>query len=466
MSGGPTLQFLGAAGTVTGSMHLIQAGGRRVSLDAGLFQGLKALRLRNWSDRLAEPATLDAVVLSHAHLDHCGALPLLVRRGFRGPIYCTPATAELIQPVLLDSAHLLEEDAERANRRGYTKHRPALPLYTTADARAVFGLVAPRKHHEPFPVAGVGEVTFRFAGHILGAAVVEVALAGSPGIRLLYSGDLGRPRRPILRAPDPPRAADILVLESTYGARRHEGDPEGELARAVTQTAARGGMLLVPAFAVDRTQELLWMLHRLEREGRIPVLPVYSDSPMAIEVTDIYRHHPEEFNTEMGSALARGDQPLTPAHLRVARTPEESRALNDVRGPGIIISSSGMAVGGRVLHHLSRRLGDARNTVLLVGFQAAGTRGRSLRDGARTIRMFGTDVDVRAQVAEITALSAHADRDEMLGWLAGLPTPPRQVYLVHGEPEGAQALAAEIKTRFGWPVSVATDGETVSLSSP
>lgn len=464
MTVGPTLQFLGAAGTVTGSMHLIEAGGRRILLDAGLFQGLKALRLRNWGERLTDPARLDAVVLSHAHLDHCGALPLLIRRGFRGPIYCTPATAELLQPVLLDSAHLLEEDAERANRRGYSKHKPALPLYTTEDARAVFGYVVPRKHHVPFPVAGVGDATFHFAGHILGAATVELALAGKPGVRVLYSGDLGRPQRPILRPPDPPAAAEVLVLESTYGGRRHEGDPESQLVRAVSETAARGGILLVPAFAVDRTQELLWMVRRLEQKQRIPVLPVYSDSPMGIEVTEIYGRHPEEFNAEMGRALTRGEHPLTPGNFHLARTPDESRALNDLRGPGIIISSSGMAVGGRVLHHLSRRLGDSRNTVLLAGFQAAGTRGRSLEDGARTVRMFGVDVEVRARVEQITALSAHADRDEALDWLAGLPRAPRQVYLVHGEPEGARALAAAITERWGWPVRVAADGERVPLS--
>jgi metallo-beta-lactamase family protein len=446
-------------------MHLIRCSGRRVLLDAGLFQGLKALRLRNWGERLSEPARLDAVVLSHAHLDHCGALPLLIRQGFRGPIYCTPATAELIQTVLIDSAHLLEEDAERANRRGYSKHRPALPLYTRADAEAVFEHVVPRAYHVPFPVAGLGDVTFHFAGHILGAATVEVALAGEGHIRLLYSGDLGRPARPILRPLDPPPAADVLLLESTYGGRRHEGDPEAQLVRAVTETAARGGILLVPAFAVDRTQELLWMLRHLEREKRIPILPVYTDSPMGIEVTEIYRRHPEEFNPEMRQALAGGAQPLTPEHLHVARTPDESRAINDARGPGIIISSSGMAVGGRVLHHLSQRLGDPRNTVLLVGFQAAGTRGRSLQDGARTLRMFGVDIEVRARVEEITALSAHADSGEMLAWLAALPRPPRHVYLVHGEAEGAQALASAITGRWGWPVSVAVDGETVPLDA-
>lgn len=452
----PTLRFLGAAGTVTGSMHELAAGERRVLLDCGLFQGLKALRLRNWGDRLDDPARIDGVILSHAHLDHSGYLPLLARRGFRGPIYCTGATADLLEPVLRDSAHLQVEGAERANRKGYSKHHPAEPLYTPEDSERALGLVQRRGFGKPFTVPGVGAVTLRDAGHILGSATVEVRLDGPPPSRLVFSGDLGRYDHPMLHDPEPVPAADVLLLESTYGDRAHEGDPEAQLADVVRETAKQGGMVLIPAFAVDRTQELLWMLTRLEAAGKIPVLPIYCDSPMGNSVTEIYKRHADE--CEPGTV-----EGLSPENLHVARTPEESKRINAVRGPGIIISSSGMAVGGRILHHLSQRVGDVRNTVLLVGYQAAGTRGRALQDGVATIRMFGGDIPVRAHVAQISGLSAHADREETLRWLRGFTTTPRQVYLVHGEPQAAEGLAQAIRAKFNWNVRVAADGETVSL---
>jgi metallo-beta-lactamase family protein len=435
-------------------MHLVQARGRRVLLDAGLFQGLKALRLRNWTERLPESRRLDAVVLSHAHLDHSGYLPLLARHGFRGAIYCTPATADLLTVMLPDSAHLLEEEAERANRRGYSKHRPALPLYTAADAQAALDLIEPRRYGADFPAAPEITALFRRAGHILGAATTELRIgAADPPLRLVYSGDLGRWARPILRDPEPVPEADVLLLESTYGDRVHAANAEDELARVIQDAARRGGPIIVPAFTVGRTQELLWLLARLEERGRIPALPVHMDSPLAIDVNGIYARHAEDL-----------DGPLhLGKHVHLARTPEESKRLNDLSGPVIIVSASGMATGGRILHHLSLRLPDPRTTVLLVGFQAAGTRGRSLQDGAREVRIFGREVPVRATIEHLDALSAHADREELLRWLAGFTRPPRQTYLVHGEPAAAAALAAAIAARFRWRVCPAVDGDVVGL---
>jgi metallo-beta-lactamase family protein len=458
-----TLQFLGAAGTVTGSMHLVTIGGRRILLDCGLFQGLKALRLRNWDARLPEARNVAAVVLSHAHIDHSGYLPLLARQGFRGPIYCTSGTADLLAVVLPDAAHLQEEAAERANRKGYSKHHPALPLYEASDAAAALKLVQTRDYGVAFGVTDDATAVLRRAGHIIGSATVQLDF-GHPATRLVFSGDLGRYDRPVLRDPDVVPAADVLLLESTYGDRPHPAGAENDLVRIVREAAGRGGTIVVPAFAVDRTQEMLWLLRRLELEGRVPALPVYIDSPMAIDVTDIYRRHPEDCDAEMTRELEAGGRPLAPRNLHIARTEEESRAINDVRGPAIIISASGMATGGRILHHLVQRLPDPRTTVLLVGFQAAGTRGQALEDGARELKMFGHMVPVRAQLERIDGLSAHADAAEILRWLGGFTRPPRLTYLVHGEAERCAALATAIRAHYGWSVAMAGDGETVALS--
>jgi metallo-beta-lactamase family protein len=456
-----TIQFLGAAQTVTGSMHLVSANDRRVLLDCGLFQGLKELRERNWREPPFDPASLDAVVISHAHIDHTGSLPLLVRRGYRGPIYCTPATGELLGVLLPDSAHLQEEEAERANRHGYSKHKPALPLYTAEDAQRTLGLLRSAGYGKAFSVAGDITVTYRRAGHILGAATVDVQLGAGP--RIVFSGDLGRYDRPILPDPEPVPEADVLLLESTYGGRTHPVGTADALAKLVNDTAQRGGTLLVPAFVVDRTQELLWLLQRLEDEKRIPVLPVYVDSPSATEVTKIYRRHAEDHDADMRSAIRDGQDPLRPGRSQFCSTVEQSKRLNDINGPVIIVSASGMATGGRILHHLQRRLPDARTTVLLVGFQAAGTRGRSLQDGAKTLKMFGAEVPIRARVEILHGLSAHADQQETLRWLGGFKRPPRQTYLVHGEPAAAEALAVAIHARFGWSVGAAKDREQIEV---
>ena len=460
----PSVTFLGAAGTVTGSKHLVETGASRVLLDCGLFQGLKELRDRNWKQPPVDPRTLDAVVLSHAHIDHVGYLPALVKHGYRGPVYCTPATADLLGVMLRDAAYLQEEHAEDANRHRYSRHAPALPLYTVADAEETLKLVEARPYGTPFPAARDVEVTYRPAGHIMGSATVTLDLDGGHGTKVVFSGDLGRWDRPVLHDPARVPAADILLCESTYGDRVHAGNPLEELARIVHEVAQRGGALIVPAFAVGRTQELLYHLRELEERRDIPILPVYVDSPMANRVTDIYRRHTDEHDIAMTRLMNDGGSPFETAQFALARTPEDSKKLNNLRGPFVVISASGMATGGRVLHHLRNRLGDQRTTVLLIGFQAAGTRGRALQDGAKQLRMFGHDVRVRARVERLDGLSAHADRDEILRWLGGFEHPPKQTYLVHGEPDAALSLAETMGARLRWKARPAEDGEKVELT--
>lgn len=460
----PTLQFLGGTGTVTGSKYLVRAGGRQVLLDCGLFQGPKDLRQRNRGRPPFDAAArLDAVVLSHAHIDHSGYLPLLVRRGFQGPIFCTPGTADLLGVLLPDAAHLQEEEAATANRYGYSKHKPALPLYTAVDAQAALRLIEPRPYGERFAVATGMAALFRRAGHILGSASVELQLGEADPFRLVFSGDLGRWGRPILHDPDPVPEADALLVESTYGDRTHPPDPMEGLARVVHDAAQRGGALLVPAFAVGRTQELVWMLRQLEEANRIPSLPVYIDSPMAIDVSTLYCRHPEDHALDMKLLMDEKRCPLCCKQYHLARTPEESKALNRHDGPLVIVSASGMATGGRILHHMKLRLPDPRTTVLLVGFQSIGTRGRALQQGAHTIRIHGQDVPVRAKVETLSGLSAHADREEILRWLAGFQRSPGETYIVHGEPHAAESLADALQTQLRWKARVARDGETVAL---
>jgi metallo-beta-lactamase family protein len=458
-----SIQFLGAAGTVTGSKHLLSANGRRVLLDCGLFQGPKALRQRNWQPLPFDASGIHAVVLRHAHLDHSGALPLLVRQGFRGQIWCTPGTKDLLRILLLDAAHLQEEEAEYANRHGYSKHQPAQPLFRTADALNALKLVETASYGERFAVGEGTVVVFRRAGHILGSATVEVDIDGRPPLRIVFSGDLGRWGRPILRDPERVPAADVLIVESTYGDRIHSQDPDTELARVIEQTAARGGVVVVPSFAVGRTQELIWTLRHLEDEGRIPSLPTFVDSPMAIDVTQIYCEHPEDHDLDMTLLMDEKRCPLCCKQYHLVRTAAESKALNLRPGPMIVVSASGMATGGRVLHHLKLRLPDERNTVLLPGFQAAGTRGRALADGATSIRIHGEVVPVRAEVVMLDGLSAHADREELLRWVRGFDRAPSQVFVVHGEPGPASLLAAALQAELGWRANVARDGEVALL---
>jgi metallo-beta-lactamase family protein len=456
-----TLTFLGAAGgTVTGSKHLLEDGVSRLLLDCGLFQGLKALRERNWAPPPLDPTTLGAVILSHAHIDHSGYLPRLCRDGFGGPIYATSGTLDLLKVMLPDAAHLQEEEAAFANRHRTSKHDPALPLYTTADAERVLTQVKRVDFGEQFtPVPGV-EARFAHSGHILGAGLVTCLIGGR---RLVFSGDLGRYGVPIMVDPDPVPEADVLLVESTYGDRLHPpNDHADKLAAAVTRAAQEKGWLLIPAFAVGRSQEILYDLRRLEAAGRIPSLPVYLDSPMGIQATAIYAAHTDEHDAELKQTEGAGQRPFAPRLFHLSRTVEESKGLN-TDGPGVIVAGSGMATGGRILHHLKRLLPDPRTTVLFVGYQAAGTRGRLLRDGATTIKMLGETVPVRARIEVSDSYSAHADRGEILRWLAGFKRPPEATYVVHGEPEAATALRDAITSRLGWRAAVAEDGQRVAL---
>jgi metallo-beta-lactamase family protein len=463
MAASPTLQFLGAAGTVTGSMYLVKYRGQQILLDCGLFQGLKELRLRNWLQPAFVPKEIAAVVISHAHLDHTGYLPVLVKRGFRGRIHCTAATADLMEILLPDSAYLQEEDARRANREGYTRHQPALPLYELSDAKAALKQVDPHPFVKPFAVAGDMRATFRHTGHILGAASIELTIGKPDPTILVFSGDLGRYGDPILRDPEPVPEADVILVESTYGDRIHPPDPMADLAKIINESVTRGGALIVPAFAVGRTQELLWFIRNLEDKHLIPTLPVYIDSPMAVKVTDLYCHHTAEHNLPLQKLQQGSACPIETTQQTMIHTVDESKALNGLEGPFIVIAGSGMATGGRVLHHLARRLADPKTTVLLPGFQAEGTRGRQLQDGAKSIHIHGRDVPVNAHVYRIEGLSAHGDQKEILRWLSGFQRPPAACYVVHGEPAAAAALTVAIEDELDWTARPAKDGEVVEV---
>jgi len=461
----PSLQFLGAAGTVTGSKHLVRTRSGDFLIDSGLFQGFKELRDRNRQPPRFQPEKLGAVVLTHAHIDHSGYLPLLAKRGFSGPVFCTPATADLLGVLLRDAAHLQEEEASHANLYGWSRHKPALPLYTTAHAEQALKLLVPRPYGERFDVLTGTTCTYRRAGHILGSATVELRIGTEPETTLVGSGDLGRWGRPILRDPEPVPHADVLLIESTYGDRVHAPDAAQALARVIDRVVANQGVLVVPAFAVGRTQELIWTLRQLEDAGRIPSLPVYIDSPMAINVTDIYCRYPEDHDLDMKLLMDEKRCPLCCKQYHLARTATESKALNGRGGPLVIISASGMATGGRVLHHLKERLPDEKTTVLLPGYQTPGTRGRALQDGVRSVRIHGENVPVRARIETVDGLSAHADRNEIFRWLQAFKTPPRKTYVIHGEPHAAEALAGGIRADLRWNVEVARDGGTVSLTA-
>lgn len=459
------LQFLGGAGTVTGSRFLIEHGGARVLVDCGMFQGLKRDRLQNWEPFPVDPATIDAVVVTHAHIDHSGYLPALAKQGFSGRVMSSPRTAELCRILLPDAAHLQEEEARYANRKGYSRHRPALPLFTAEDAERALALFDPVAFDHRVEVVPGLDIRLLPAGHILGSASVHIELSGSSETRrLLVSGDLGRGDHPLLCDPADPPGADVVLIESTYGDRLH-ADREAEadlVAAAISETAARGGMTLIPAFAVDRTEVVLSLLDELAQAGRIPELPIFVDSPMAQRVLSVYRAAVDAGDPDIGSAIGSTDY-LRPEQVNECRTPDESKALADLTYPSIIISASGMATGGRVLHHLARLLPDNRNTVVLAGFQAAGTRGRSLADGARTVKLLGRHVPVRASVVAMQSLSVHADADDLVAWLASVEGPPETVFAVHGEPTAADALCDRIGRELDLAAVPPRQGERVSL---
>jgi metallo-beta-lactamase family protein len=459
----PTLQFLGAAGTVTGSRFLVRTARARVLVECGLFQGTKELRLRNWAPFPVEPASLDAIVLSHAHVDHSGFVPRLCAEGFRGRVFATRGTAALCEVVLPDSGRLHEEDAAQANREGWSKHAPALPLYSEADALASLARFESIEHGVWCEVAPGVRVCFAPAGHILGAASVLLEVEG--GRRVGFSGDLGRPAHPLLVAPAPLAACDFIVCESTYGDRRHPPVDEvvAALAAAMTRTLERGGTLVIPAFAVDRTELVLFHLRELTRAGRVPEVPVYVDSPMALAALEVYRRAIAEHWREIEPAL-RGDGALfDPGDLREVRTLGQSRRLTEESGPRVIVSASGMATGGRVLRHLARHLPDPRSSVALVGYQARDTRGDRLLRGERAVKMLGRYVSVRAEIVDLSGFSVHADADETLAWLGAAERAPELCFAVHGEPAAARALAERIDAELGWAAVAPHDGETVLL---
>ena len=480
-----SVTFLGAARTVTGSKYLVESNGVRIMVDAGLFQGLKELRLRNWQDMPFPASTLDAIVLTHAHLDHCGYLPRLVMQGFRGRIFCTQGTQDLCKIVLPDAGRIQEEDAEYANRKHFSKHSPALPLYREVDAFRAVSQLQPVGYDRAMPVAQGIEAEFINAGHLLGSSCVRMKLDGRT---ILFGGDIGRFGRPVLPDPTMVEAADFLLVESTYGNRVHEQDDNGtRLAEIVNATATRGGKLIIPAFAIGRVEELLYWLKRLEAEKRIPVLPVFVDSPMAAAALARYTERVHELDPEMKPEERDDKAPHDAAaphppdvrrrqamqerevcvfcteRFRVIGSADESKQLTASKMPSIVISASGMAEGGRVLHHLKAALPNAQNTVLFAGYQAVGTRGRRLVDGEKSVKIHGEWVPVAAQIERVDSMSAHADSNELMHWLGGFKNAPKQTFLVHGEPVAQDALGARIQKELGWAWKAPQHAEKVEI---
>ncbi len=460
----PRLTFLGAARTVTGSQYLLEGGGRRLLVDSGLFQGEKELRLRNWAEPEFDPAQVDAMVLTHTHLDHIGRVPRLVKQGFQGPVYCTPPTRELAEILLLDAAHLQLEDAAYLNRKGLTKHTPALPLFDETDVNEAMELFRPVPLGRPQEVNHAFSFAYRDAGHLLGAASAEVRVREEGReTRVLFSGDVGRFDAVLTKDPDLAGDADYLVVESTYGNRTHPDLPVlDQLEGVLKRTFARGGVLLIPAFAVGRAQQMIYLMDQLVTEGRVRAFPIHVDSPMAIDATRIYAAHPEgsrvSLNNIGGRSLLHGKW------IHLHRTRAESEALNTVKGPAVIISSSGMLAGGRILHHCRVRLPHPENTLLITGYQAAGTLGRALLDGAHVVRIHKGDVPVLAEVRDLKGLSGHADAGEMMRWLSGVRTAPKAVFVTHGEAEAAAALASRIARERGFEARVPAHGDRFLLA--
>jgi metallo-beta-lactamase family protein len=463
----PKITFLGAAGTVTGSKYLVEAEGKRLLVDCGLFEGSKDLKQRNWNNLPIDPATIDWVLLTHAHIDHTGYLPRLVHAGFEGPIFANAATRELCQLLLPDSAHLQEEDAQYAAKKGYSSHKPPLPLYTVAEAQNALNLFQEIPRADTFEISPQFSVKPHDAGHILGSTWLELTITENAKKTLVvFSGDLGRYNQPILKDPEAPTRADFLLCESTYGDRDHAtGSVPDQLADVINRVAKRGGVVVIPAFAVGRTQTLMYYLRQLDDQKKIPHLPVYVDSPMAISVTGIYARHHEDHDLDFTALEQQGDKdPLNLRDVHMTRSVEDSKKINNVNSPCIIVSASGMATGGRILHHLDRRLPDDRNAVLLVGYQGLGTNGRALQDGAQFLRLYGQEVPVRAEIVTLDQLSAHAGRSELLQWLSGFTAPPRQTFLVHGEPAALDSFHGAITSRFQWPVTVPAYLQSFDLS--
>ena len=461
------LTFLGAAGTVTGSKYLVEAAGKRLLIDCGIFQGPPELSDRNYKPLSVDPASIDYLVLTHAHLDHTGWLPVLVRSGYKGPIFANPATIDLTTILLKDAAHIQEEDTLHAQKGKYSRHANPEALYTTDDIDPVLNLLRPVPRRGPFDISPQFHFVAYDAGHILGSTSLELTITeGSKRTVVVFSGDIGRYGQPILNEPSTPKSnADVLLCESTYGDREHaEGDPAQLLADIVNRVVKRGGAIIIPSFAIGRTQTFMYYLRELEDQQRIPRVPVYVDSPMALSATDLYLKYHEDHDLEFTREEADGKgDPLNVHEFHLTKTAEESKSINAVKTPCIIVSASGMVSGGRVMHHLAQRLPDARNAVILAGFQAEGTRGRALQEGAKSLKLFGQDIAVSAEIIQMGQLSAHAGKSELLRWLGALPSGPKQIYLTHGEPAAAQALQTAITEKFHWKAAVARYLDTVDL---
>ncbi|UCD94192.1 MAG: MBL fold metallo-hydrolase [Candidatus Zixiibacteriota bacterium] len=453
----PQLTFYGATGTVTGSRFLLELKDKKFLIDCGLFQGPKENRLRNWDPFPIPPSEIDAVILTHAHIDHIGYLPRFGKDGFRGPIVCTYATAELSKILLKDSAHLQEEDARWANKKGFSKHSPALPLFTVEDAEACLEQFEPFHYGDDVPLADNIRLKLKDAGHILGSSLIDIKVTNNEqeSKKIVFSGDLGRPVRAILRDPTQVYNVDYLVLESTYGDRLHDDTSfYDQLVKVINDSVARGGVLVIPSFAVGRTQTLMYVIRELEEQGKIPVLPVYVDSPMALEATTVYEKQIPHQNIRSRVLTIMGRKIFRSGDMHLCESRKKSKAINDVKSFAIIISSSGMITGGRILHHLQHRLPEPKNTILFVGYQAEGTRGRTILDGAPTVKIHGNEVPVRAKVESISGLSCHADYNETLAWLMGFNKAPRRTFVIHGESHASASLADKIRSRFDWQVSV------------
>lgn len=452
-----TLQFLGAAGTVTGSKFLLSVGPDQWLVDCGLFQGYRELREKNWSQTPVNPTTLNGVLLTHAHIDHSGYLPVLVKNGYSGPVYTTPATADLCRILLPDSGYLQEKDAEFANRHGSSRHRPAKPLYTRLEAENSLTLFKSIAFNKPQELAPGITTRFYPAGHILGAAIIKLDLLN--GETLVFSGDLGRTRSDTMLTPTPVEQADYLVIESTYGNRKHERiEIEDALETVLTDTANRGGTIIIPAFAVGRAQSLLHHISQLKRTRQIPDLPVFLDSPMAINASELFCEHIDSHRLSASECKEACDV------ATYVRTTEDSKALTSNRMPKVIISASGMAMGGRIVHHIKNYAPDPRNTLLFTGFQAAGTRGRAIVDGAKNVKIHGRDVPIRASVHNLETLSAHADSDEIMEWLGRFRAAPKITFIVHGEPNASAALKSRIERELGWYCNIPALGEMAVLT--
>jgi metallo-beta-lactamase family protein len=459
-----SLTFHGAAQTVTGSKYLLEAGGKQVLIDCGLFQGLKALRDRNWAGTPFDVKTLDKVLLTHAHLDHVGYLPRVVREGFGGEVLCNSATKELAEIIMRDSAKIQEADAEYANRKGFSKHKPALPLYTADDVTETMSLFRTIEREEWFQVTGPIWARFHDAGHLLGSNMIEVEVReGARPLRILFSGDVGRYDGPLYHDPAEAPECDYLICESTYGDRDHpDTHILDELEAVVNRGVARGGVMLMAVFAVGRAQQMVYLLNVLECQNRIPKLPVFIDSPMAVDATKVFRAHAIDHDLTEGE-LCGDKQMLSGRNVQLSRTVDESKAINHVKGPAIIMSSSGMMTGGRILHHLKQRLPDKRNTIIMGGYMSEGTRGRHLQDGAPLIKLHGMEIPVHAAIDKVPGLSGHADRRGLLRWLSALKTAPRKTFLTHGEIPAMTAFAERLRAEKGWNVHLPALGERAEL---